>query len=279
MLVGAAISIAARYTDLYNLIRRRKAMTLTASLQWDLLPPLRLKVPRASSTGLLEPAYEVGGDCFDHAVNGSELHLAIMDAMGHGLRSSVVSGLAIGCYRHDRREGQPLLVMHERLDAALASQFAGAAFVTGQLAKLDLQSGELTWISAGHPPPLLVRDTQVVKLLECRPSLPWGLGGPVREQASEALRPGDSVVFYTDGIIDGRAAADDSFAGEGLVGRIERAASSRAPAGLIIRQLIRELLVYQNHRLRDDATLVWLSWEGGLAEGHQGYSAAGDHCV
>src|SRR5580698_5285384 len=42
MLAGAAISIAARYTDLFNMVRRRRSMTLPASIQWDLLPPLRL---------------------------------------------------------------------------------------------------------------------------------------------------------------------------------------------------------------------------------------------
>jgi hypothetical protein len=65
-----AIAIAARYTDLFNLGRRRKAMSLPASIQWDLLPPLRLSTPEATSNGVLEPAYDVGGDCFDHAVNG-----------------------------------------------------------------------------------------------------------------------------------------------------------------------------------------------------------------
>jgi serine phosphatase RsbU (regulator of sigma subunit) len=263
LFAGAAISVSARYSDLYNLVRRRKAMSLTASLQWDLLPPLRLKVPQATSTGVLEPAYDVGGDCFDHAVNGSELHVAIMDAMGHGLGSSVVSALAMGSYRHDRREGQSLVVMHERLDRALSSQFGGTAFVTGQLATLDLRNGRLSWLSAGHPAPLLVRDTRVVKFLECRPSLPWGLGAPVRALTTEALQPGDSVVFYTDGVIDGRALAGQAFAADGLVVRIERAAASRAPAGVMLRQFIHELLVYQNHRLRDDATLVWLEWTGG----------------
>ena len=58
----------------------------------------------------LEPAYDVGGDCFDHAVNGPTIDVAIMDAMGHGLTSSIISSLAVGSYRHDRREGQSLAV-------------------------------------------------------------------------------------------------------------------------------------------------------------------------
>ena len=55
--------------------------------------------------GIVEPAYDVGGDCFDYAANGPTFDLAIMDAMGHGLGSATVSGLAMGAYRNDRPRG------------------------------------------------------------------------------------------------------------------------------------------------------------------------------
>lgn len=260
MLVGAAISIAARYTDWFNLVRRRRAMSLPATIQWDLLPPLRLRTPEASSNGVLEPAYDVGGDCFDHAVNGFFMDVAIMDAMGHGLGSSILSSLAIGSYRHDRREGQPLAVIHERLDKVLADNFGGERFVTGQLAKLDVESGQLTWTNAGHPLPLHVRGDRVLDALPCRPSLPWGLGGPLAEEAEQALEPGDSVVFYTDGVIEGRAPSGEPFGLDRFVELIERASAARQPADLILRNAINGVLDYQDRRLRDDATIVWLTW-------------------
>jgi serine phosphatase RsbU (regulator of sigma subunit) len=262
MLVGAAIAIAARYTDLFNLVRRRRSMSLPASIQWDLLPPLRLTTPEASSNGVLEPAYDVGGDCFDHTVNGYSVDVAIMDAMGHGLGSSILSSLAIESYRHDRREGQPLAVIHERLDQVLAENFGGERFVTGQLAKLDVQSGHLTWTNAGHPRPLHVRADQVVATLSCRPSWPWGLGGRLQEEASERLQPGDSVVFYTDGVVEGRAPTGEAFGMDRFVDLIERASAAREPSDVILRTAINGVLEFQQHRLRDDATIVWLTWIG-----------------
>ena len=262
MLVGAAIAIAARYTDLFNLIRRRRAMSLPASIQWDLLPPLRLTTPEASSNGVLEPAYDVGGDCFDHSVNGYSVDVAIMDAMGHGLGSSILSSLAVESYRHDRREGQPLAVIHERLDQVLAENFGGERFVTGQLAKLDVQSGRLTCTNAGHPRPLHVRSDQVVATLSCRPSWPWGLGGRLQEEATERLQPGDSVVFYTDGVVEGRAPTGEAFGMDRFVDLIERASAAREPSDVILRTAINGVLEFQQHRLRDDATIVWLTWKG-----------------
>ncbi len=260
MLAGAAIAVAARYTDLFNLVRRRKAMSLPASIQWDLLPPLRLTTPEASSTGVLEPAYDVGGDSFDHAVNGFTVDIAIMDAMGHGLDSSIISSLAVGSYRHDRREGQPLEIIHNRLDGVLADRFKGERFVTGQIARLDVQSGHLTWTNAGHPLPLHVRSGHVLRALSCRPSLPWGLRGRLAEQAVEALEPGDSVIFYTDGVIEGRPPGGEPFGIDRFVDIIERASASRIPSDVILRTTINGVMDYQDRRLRDDATILWLTW-------------------
>ena len=261
MLVGAAIAIGARYTDLFNLVRRRRAMSLPASIQWDLLPPLRLMTPEATSCGLLEPAYDVGGDCFDHAVNGFSIDVAIMDAMGHGLASSILSSLAVGSYRHDRREGQPLAVIHERLNELLADMFASEQFVTGQLAKLDVQSGHLSWINAGHPLPLHVRAGRVLTTLDCQSSLPWGLGGRLMEEADAELQPGDSVVFYTDGVIEGRGPSGDSFGIDRFVALIEQASAAPISSDVILRNAINGVLEFQDRRLMDDATIVWLTWE------------------
>ena len=261
MFVGAAISIGARYTDLFNLVRRRRAMSLPASIQWDLLPPLRLKTPEATSNGVLEPAYDVAGDCFDHAANGFAIDVAIMDAMGHGLNSSIISSLAIGSYRHDRREGQLLAVIHKRLDEVLFDRFGGDQFVTGQIAKLDVQSGHLSWINAGHPLPLLVRAGRVVDTLDCRPSLPWGLGGQLVEEADAALRPGDSVIFYTDGVTEGRGAAGEFFGIDRFIAFIEEALAGQIPSGVAARNAMNAVLDFQDRRLRDDATVVWLTWD------------------
>jgi len=260
LLVGSAVSVAARATDHFNVVRRRRAMSLPASIQWDLLPPLRLTAPGVSSEGVLEPAYDVGGDCFDHSVNGSTVDLAIMDAMGHGLDSSVASSLAVSSYRHGRREGRPLSVLHRRIDGVLADQFGGQRFVTGQLARLDLLTGRLAWINAGHPLPLHLRDGTVLATLACRPTLPWGLGGTLREEAAVDLEPGDSVVFFTDGAFEGRTPAGEPFGMDRFVELVERTASGRRPTGVDLRSCVREVLDHQANDLRDDATILWLDW-------------------
>ncbi|MEA3055203.1 MAG: hypothetical protein QOD30_635, partial [Actinomycetota bacterium] len=172
-------------------------------MQWDLLPPLVLKTSRMTVAGLLEPAYDVGGDCFDYALNDASFEVAIFDPIGHGTRSALLAALCVGSYRHDRRESASLEQIHENLDAALTSQFRDAVFATGQIARVDLRDGEMAWTNAGHPPPMLVRHGKVIDQLECEPTLPWGLGSLAASDvpvASVVLEPGDSVLFYTDGV-------------------------------------------------------------------------------
>lgn len=264
LLAGYLIAAQARCTDLYNLYRRRKQLSLAASMQWDLLPPLVLKTDSVTVAGLVEPAYDVGGDCFDYAANGGTFDVAIMDAMGHGIRSALLSALAMGAYRHDRREARSLAAMHDSLATTMSTQHDDPAFVTGQLARIDTSTGELTWTNAGHPLPLLIRGGRVVGELRCKPSPPWGLGtgfGPP-DVATEALEPGDAVLFFTDGVTESRTPDGDLFGVERLIDVVQSNASDLIHAEEIVRRLVGAVLAHQRADLMDDATVVLAQWAG-----------------
>jgi hypothetical protein len=267
LFAGYLIATHARSTDLFNVYRRRRALTLAASMQWDLLPPLVLKTSRLTVAGLLEPAYEVGGDCFDYALNDDVFNVAIVDAAGHGISSALIAALTIGSYRRDRREGASLVNVHANLDDAMATHFPVTAFATGQLAQVHLESGTMTWINAGHPLPLLIRGGQVIRELECVPALPWGLGsfaapGAETMVATEALEPGDSVLFYTDGVIEAHRPGSPGFGVKRLGDIAGRHASDLLEPEAIVRQIVNAVLEHQDDLLDDDATLVLFRWQG-----------------
>jgi serine phosphatase RsbU (regulator of sigma subunit) len=267
LVAGYLIATQARSTDLYNLRRRRRAMSLPASMQWDLLPPLVLKTDRMAVAGLLEPAYEVGGDCFDYALNDSQFDLAVFDPVGHGLMSALIASLCVGSYRHDRRESATLEHMHTHLDSTIDAEFPHLAFATGQLARVDLETGELTWTNAGHPLPMLVRGGQVIKHLDCPPTLPWGLGAlddgtSIAAVAAESLEPGDSVLFYTDGVVEAHLPGEEQFGVERLADLVGQHASDQLEPEEIVRRLVRAVLERQDDHLLDDATLVLFQWHG-----------------
>lgn len=259
---GLLVRSFARTTDLFHLGRRRQDMKLAAGMQWDLLPPLTVRSAQALACGRLEPAYEIAGDAFDYAINDVYLHAGVFDGMGHGVHSTLMTALAVGAYRHSRRAGEPLSAIYTAVDEAIAGQYGGDAFVTAAFTRLDLGEGLLEWTVAGHPAPLLLREHRVVGQRACVPSLPLGLGGECREVAAEQLEPGDCVLFFTDGVVEGRSASGEEFGVSRLVERFEHHAASDAQPDEVLRRLVDDVLDYNCQKLRDDASLMLLRWNG-----------------
>ena len=264
LLAALLVGAAAAYTDRFHLQRRTTTLELAAEMQWGLLPPLSFSCGGTTVAGLLEPAYEVGGDCFDYSMNGRVLDVAVFDAMGHGLPSSVLAGLAVGAYRHARRCAVPLREMLTTMDAAVAG-LMGDTFVTALVGQLDVLSGRLSWMSAGHPAPIVVRDGGVLPEPAQTPALPLGLGLGLRDDARPAelaLQPGDRVLFYTDGVVEARNPEGEEFGIQRLLDLVVRESGSGLLAPEVLRRLVHTCLQFQGGRLRDDATLLLLEWNG-----------------
>jgi hypothetical protein len=186
------------YTDQFFQARRREPMSVSAEIQWSLLPPLSMSVPQFDVAGILEPAYRVAGDSFDYALNDNILHAAVIDAMGHGLDAATMATVAVGAYRHARRVFIGLAEKYAFMNDAISQQFGPDHFVTAQLMHINIATGEMELVNAGHPAPLLIRDGQVVRQLESATTLPVGFGGEEPRIKGHTLRPGDRVLCYTD---------------------------------------------------------------------------------
>ncbi|MDA8046011.1 MAG: PP2C family protein-serine/threonine phosphatase [Actinomycetota bacterium] len=249
-------------TDLFALRRRRRPMTLAAGMQWDLLPPLTARCDRASACGRLEPAYEIAGDAFDYAINDRHLDAGIFDGMGHDVGSALLTTLAVGAYRHARRSGDGPPLVAAAIDQAVDGQYGGEAFVTAVVVRLGLDTGMLEWSNAGHPPPLLMRGHKVVSQLARPAQLPLGLGGDRSQSGREQLERGDSVLLYTDGMVEGRSAEGEEFGLERLVDQWEREALSGQPPEQTLRRLVRAVSAFNAGKLRDDATILSVTWRG-----------------
>jgi serine phosphatase RsbU (regulator of sigma subunit) len=249
------------YGDVFELVRRVRPMRLPAEIQWRLLPPTAVCTDRVSLAGLLEPWDEVGGDAFDYALNDGRLQVALFDAMGHGLAATLLATVAVGAYRNSRRARLDLARTYGAIDGAIAAAFGGAQFVTGVLIDLDVTTGVLSWVSAGHLPPLLVRHERQVRLPEARPATPLGLGftpGPPPEHAMQ-LEPGDRLVLYTDGVVEARRMGQ-FFSDERLADFVVRASASGHAGPEVLRRLIQAVLEHQDGTLQDDATVLLLEW-------------------
>lgn len=252
------------YTDQFFQARRREPMSLAGEIQWSLLPPLAMSVPQAEVAGILEPAYDVAGDSFDYALNENMLHAAMLDAVGHGVRAANIATIAMGAYRHARRLPCDLPEIYTAMDGAIRELFGPEHFVTAQLMRLNISNGSLEYVNAGHPSPLLVRDSRVVGTLEAPTALPVGLGDAPPEVSEHTLQPGDRVLCFTDGLIEvaprGEGADFDEERFAELVDRVHRAGD---PLRGTVRALSHALRQSRGWVTADDATLFMLEWRGG----------------
>jgi hypothetical protein len=260
----ALLTVSKRsYSDTLVRLTRRSNMSLSAEIQWGLLPPLSFATSNVALTGALEPAYQVAGDTFDYGIVDHLIHLALFDAAGHDLASAVVVGLAAAAYRRARRAGLDLVAIADDVDQAINARFGPPDLVTGVLAKLDVQSGRLDWILRGHPPPVVIRKGKWVKTLAVRPGVPMGVGVILSmDVGTVMLEPGDRVIFYTDGVTEARDGDRNQFGLERLVDFMIRRDADGLPLPETLRRLISTILQHQDGHLQDDATILVVEWSG-----------------
>jgi len=262
-LLGHLVASMGPYGDELERTRREQPRSSSAELIWQQLPPLTASTPAFVLAGMIEPCYEAGGDAFDYALAEDSVSLAIFDAMGHGLPAALMAAAALAAYRGARRDGRSLYDQVRAVDEVIAGTFPGSAFVTGVLAELDVASGRLRYVNAGHPPPLLLRGGKVVKDLGGGRRVPFGLGTAELTVAEEVLQPGDWLVLHTDGVTEARDPAGEWF-GEGrLVDFLRRAAAAGQPPPETVRRLTQAVLAHQHGILQDDASILLACWRRG----------------
>jgi serine phosphatase RsbU (regulator of sigma subunit) len=254
----AFVVIANRqHTDLFEWGQRSRTYSLSAEIQQRLLPQSRACEAAAFTlAGWLEPAASIGGDTFDYSLARDVLHLSLTDAMGHGVEAALTASVCLGGLRGARRRGGSLLDQASSTNVALCEHAISGNddFATGLLGRLDLRSGSLDIVNAGHVAPYLLRGSEL-RTLDLRVDLPLGMFADATYQSTQLeLVPGDRLVLVTDGMLERNVAALD------LPGAI-RATRDLHPRE-VVRALADSALVAAGRALQDDATLLCLDWHG-----------------
>jgi hypothetical protein len=259
-LVAQLVMTKGSYGDFFAVARRRKEVTVSAELLWQLLPPLTFGTEDLAIAACFVPTGDLGGDAFDYGVDACRAQVAVFDAMGHGLDAGLLATTAVAGYRNGRRRGFDLPGMARHVGDAIGCHFDDGRFVTGIMTALDVETGRMSWCVAGHPPPLLLRGGRVVKHLDHGVGLPFGVG-PASEVFDEQLEPGDRVLLYTDGVTEARDGSGEPFGIDQLVNLMSRTAGDDPPPETM-RRLVHAIEDHNHGPMRDDATVVMIEWRG-----------------
>jgi len=241
--------------------RRTRPMSPSAQLIWQQLPPLTASTETLVLAGRLEPSYDAGGDAFDYALSEQTVSLGIFDAVGHGISASLMAAAALAAYRSARRDARSVFDQARAIDDVVSGTFPGSAFVTGVVAEVDVGSGRLRYVNAGHPSPLLLREGRLVKELDGGRRVPFGLEADGLTIGQEILQPGDWLALYTDGITEARDASGAWFGEARLTEFLRRAIAGGHPPAETVRRLTAAVLDHQGGLLQDDASVLLARWK------------------
>jgi serine phosphatase RsbU (regulator of sigma subunit) len=261
MLLGHLVTLLNLYGDGLDLVRLRRERSVAGELIWSLLPPLTAGVDTFVVSGAVEPRYDVGGDAFDYSLSETTASLMIMDAVGHDLASGLIAATALAAYRGARHARHGLYEQARTIDEAVKQQFGHRnAFVTAVLAELDLETGKLRYVNAGHPAPLIMRGGKVGRTLSGGRRLPLGLGATSLTVGEETLQSEDWLLLHTDGITEARDRSGAFFGDARLTDFLQREAAAGHPPPETVRRLIQAVLIHQDGELQDDATVLLARW-------------------
>ena len=256
----AAVAVErARLTrELLDRRRLEKELAIAREIQASFLPETSPVVPGFDIAGTTITHDEVGGDYYDFIpISDTRLGIAIADVSGKGIPAALImAGFRMSLLAEVRNEFAIRAVMR-KVNGLLHESTASGKFVTAFYGVLDHKNRAFIFSNAGHNPPILFRHEGPIEYLE-----EGGVALGVLPQAEYddrpiAFRPGDVLLFYTDGISEAESPTGEHFG----VQRIERLVETllHQSAAAIMAALVARVQEWTGTRgSSDDLTLVVL---------------------
>ena len=252
-------------TDLQSLVAAaaqkealEKELAIARDLQKSLIPsnlPIREAVEFAT---LFEPSAAIGGDYFDVLrLSDDELAVIIADVSGHGLSSGLRMAMVKAALLILVEETSEPEEIFRRLDRVVRD---GRAFVTATLGLIDLRTGTLRLLNAGHPPTYLIRQSEAREIL--LPSSPLGGLGRTYGRESVPLERGDVVVWLSDGLIEAADATGEPFGYDNILRALQGFPPDASAADVRNRLLAAVERHVGSQPPGDDRTLMVMRWRG-----------------
>ena len=190
--------------------RMEEDMRMAAEIQTGLLPRGAPDIPGYELNGINQPCRTVGGDYYDFATEGGSVFIALGDVSGKGTGAALLMTVLRAAVRGHWMEDS-LADAVARINRTVCQNVPSNKFVTFFVARLDPASGRVTYVNAGHNPPLLVRKDGEVELLT-EGGIVLGLfEGLSYDAGSVEMRPGDTLLAYSDGVTETWSPEGDEF--------------------------------------------------------------------
>jgi serine phosphatase RsbU (regulator of sigma subunit) len=264
---GVAMERARLHTQETRRLQMEQELTIAKQIQLTLVPASPPNVPGWSFAAAYHAARQVGGDFYDfmnHAIAEGRLGVAIADVTGKGVPAGLMMAYSRAALRAGSMDAASPAEVLERSNRLIMQEHRAGLFVSAFYAEIELDSGRLSYASAGHDAPLWIKATgsEVVAL-----EAPGVILGAYRhtgvESRSIVVEPGDTVLLYTDGVTEARGEEREFFGEERLKSVAAAAVAGGGRAQSVLESVLLSVAEFcGDAEQADDLTVVVVQRDG-----------------
>jgi len=238
--------------------RLQKELEIARGIQLRLLPQHPPYIEGMDLAANNIPAQEIGGDFYDYIpISRGSWGLVIADVSGKGMPAAIFMGLSRTIVRASATDNPSPAAAIKQANELICRDSTSGMFVTLFYAILNAKERKLRYVNAGHNPPLLIRNGGEVESLRTR-GIALGVTHYIDlQEAERILRPGDTIVFYTDGVTEAINVEEEAFGERRLIEIVRE--NSNLPARGIIGKVEEAVVAFAGKEPQfDDITLLVL---------------------
>jgi phosphoserine phosphatase RsbU/P len=204
---AALILLALLVLELADRVGLKRDLEIARDIQRMLLPEKPPTLPGFDIAFASKAANTVAGDYYDAFLrpntNDSRLLLIVADVAGKGIPAGLLMAAVQTAFHTLAADPVPLIELAARLNRSMVERSGGGRhLITAFVAELDVSTHFLTWVNAGHNPPVLRRSGGAIEHLK-EGGLPLGAFTKSQyESGRTELRPGDALYVYSDGVVE-----------------------------------------------------------------------------
>ena len=245
--------------------RIKSELSIATKIQADCLENDFTAFNRLTAVNLtahMKPAKEVGGDFYDvFMIDQDHLCFLIADVSGKGVPAALFMTMAKTHIKNFATVGLPLAEVAARANNQLCYKNESGMFVTAFICVLDVRSGEVQFVNAGHNCPFVQKQDGAFEMFRTKANLVFGLmeDVPYREQTL-TLNPGDSIYLYTDGVTEALNPAQELFGDDRLYEILNRHRAQAGEPETFVQAIYREVQAFADGEPQaDDITMLYVT--------------------
>ena len=244
--------------------REEEELRIAAEIQQALLPPRSLVGATFAAAGASIPCRTIGGDFFDtFELSDGRLGFALGDVAGKGPPAAILAAMVQGIFATHVGAGAGPAETLDRVNKALLRRHIESRFATLVYGLLS-PDGALATSNAGHNPTFLFRADGRLERLDKGGLMVGAFDFAAYEEERAALRPGDTLILYSDGVTDATSPSGEQFGEERFLAALATA-HRESPDDLVTR-LVREIRAFADGEPpADDVTLLVVRYGAGAA--------------